>query len=75
MACARRRGFARSPSPGYANLDNRFPAEVSLKIGNRLRFALMLGAMMGAIGLVLVGLPVALGAIFHFVLPLMGQGW
>jgi hypothetical protein len=31
--------------------------------------------MMGAIGLVLIGLPVALGAIFHFVLPLMGQGW
>jgi hypothetical protein len=31
--------------------------------------------MMGAIGLVLVGLPVALGAIFHFVLPLLGEGW
>jgi hypothetical protein len=30
---------------------------------------------MGAIGLVLIGLPVAIGAIFHFVLPLMGQGW
>jgi hypothetical protein len=31
--------------------------------------------MLGAVGLVLVGLPVALGAIFHFVLPLIGQGW
>jgi hypothetical protein len=31
--------------------------------------------MLGAIGLVLVGLPVALGAIFHFVLPLLGEGW
>jgi hypothetical protein len=31
--------------------------------------------MLGAIGLVIVGLPVALGAIFHFVLPLMGEGW
>jgi hypothetical protein len=31
--------------------------------------------MLGAIGLVVVGLPVALGAIFHFVLPLMGSAW
>jgi hypothetical protein len=31
--------------------------------------------MLGAFGLVLVGLPVALGAIFHFVLPLIGAGW
>jgi hypothetical protein len=31
--------------------------------------------MLGAIGLVIVGLPVALGAIFHFVLPLLGGGW
>ncbi len=31
--------------------------------------------MLGALGLVLFGLPVALGAIFHFVLPLMGSGW
>ena len=26
-------------------------------------------------GLVFVGLPVALAAIFHFVLPLIGKGW
>jgi hypothetical protein len=31
--------------------------------------------MMGAIGFLVVGLPVALGAIFHFVLPLIGDGW
>ncbi|HMJ54910.1 MAG TPA: hypothetical protein VK540_22695 [Polyangiaceae bacterium] len=31
--------------------------------------------MAGATGLVLVGLPVALAAIFHFVLPLIGKGW
>lgn len=31
--------------------------------------------MAAAAGLVLVGLPVALAAIFHFVLPLIGKGW
>jgi len=31
--------------------------------------------MVAATGLVLVGLPLALAAIFHFVLPLIGKGW
>jgi hypothetical protein len=31
--------------------------------------------MVVATGLVLVGLPLALAAIFHFVLPLIGKGW
>ena len=31
--------------------------------------------MMVVTGLVFVGLPIALAAIFHFVLPLIGQGW
>ena len=31
--------------------------------------------MAAATGLVLVGLPLALAAIFHFVLPLVGKGW
>ena len=31
--------------------------------------------MVIATGLVLVGLPLALAAIFHYVLPLIGQGW
>jgi len=31
--------------------------------------------MAAATGLVLVGLPLALAAIFHFVLPLIGKGW
>jgi hypothetical protein len=31
--------------------------------------------MLAATGVVLVGLPLALAAIFHFVLPLIGAGW
>ena len=31
--------------------------------------------MLVATGLVMVGLPLALAAIFHFVLPLLGKGW
>jgi hypothetical protein len=31
--------------------------------------------MVVATSLVLVGLPLALASIFHFVLPLMGKGW
>jgi hypothetical protein len=31
--------------------------------------------MLGAFGLVIIGLPVALGTIFHFLLPLMGEVW
>jgi len=31
--------------------------------------------MTAATGLILVGLPVALAAIFHFVLPLIGRAW
>jgi hypothetical protein len=31
--------------------------------------------MMVVTGLVFVGLPVALAAIFHYVLPLIGKGW
>ena len=31
--------------------------------------------MLAATGLVLVGLPIALAAIMHFVLPLIGRAW
>jgi hypothetical protein len=31
--------------------------------------------MLVATGLVMVGLPLALAAIFHFVLPLIAKGW
>jgi hypothetical protein len=31
--------------------------------------------MLVVTGLIFVGLPVALAAIFHFVLPMIGKGW
>jgi hypothetical protein len=31
--------------------------------------------MVAATGLVLVGLPIALAAVFHFVVPFIGRGW
>ena len=63
-------GMMATPAVRHAHPDDAFhhPDPISTPAFHQI-------FMLGAIGLVIVGLPVALGAIFHFVLPLMGEGW